>query len=138
MSSDDRAYFWEPDGDVVLSNDMIRWMELLSAERDEIESGEDPAIDSGELTKVLIDTLYETNEMFLSAHFGFQRTSIGDAMQRKDELRLKLASIPVKKPDAMDRAMIAYAQAVNDDSTTPLEEVKTALAMMAEYPLNWL
>ena len=47
-------------------------------------------------------------------------------MQRKDELRLKLASIPVEKPDAMDRAMIAYAQAVDDDSATPLEEVKTA------------
>lgn len=48
-------------------------------------------------------------------------------MSSKEELRLKLASIPEEEPDVTDRAMIAQAQAVNDDSALPLEEVKTAL-----------
>lgn len=48
-------------------------------------------------------------------------------MNTKEELRAKLASIPEEEPDAMDRAMIAQAQAVNDDSAIPLEEVKNAL-----------
>lgn len=47
-------------------------------------------------------------------------------MNKREELRLKLEKFPVEKPDAMDRAMIAQAQAVNDDSAVPLEEVKTA------------
>ena len=48
-------------------------------------------------------------------------------MNTKEELRAKLASIPEEEPDTMDRAMIAQAQAVNDDSAIPLEEVKNAL-----------
>ena len=48
-------------------------------------------------------------------------------MNTKDELRVKLESIPEKEPDSMDHAMIAQAQAVNDNSAIPLEEVKKAL-----------
>lgn len=44
-----------------------------------------------------------------------------------EDLQAKLTIIPEEEPDAMDRAMIAQAQAVDDDSAAPLEEVKSAL-----------
>lgn len=48
-------------------------------------------------------------------------------MAKHEDFFSKLAKIPEEEPDAMDRAMIAQAQADNDDSTLPLEDVKAAL-----------
>jgi len=48
-------------------------------------------------------------------------------MSKKEELWARLANLPEEAPDAMDRAMIAQAQAVNDDDAIPLEKVKSEL-----------
>lgn len=42
----------------------------------------------------------------------------------KEVLLNKLANIPEEEPDAIDREMIAQAQADDDDSAIPLEDVK--------------
>ena len=44
-------------------------------------------------------------------------------MDRK-ELEAKLAAIPVEEPDEIDKAMIAMAEAENDDETITLDEYK--------------
>lgn len=44
------------------------------------------------------------------------------------EFKKKLDSLPAQKPDAIDRAMLREAAAVNDGTTVSLEEFKKSLA----------
>ena len=43
------------------------------------------------------------------------------------EFKKKLDSLPAQKPDAIDRAMLREAAAVNDGTTVSLEEFKKSL-----------
>ena len=69
LSDDDPAYYWRPDGDVILSDNMIRWLEALGTELDEIETGTEELINPNEFGQVLIDTLFEANKVFIQMHF---------------------------------------------------------------------
>ena len=64
MSEDDRAYYWRPDGDVKFSKEMLRWLESLGRELDEIEEQAGVLIPTPKFLETLVNTLDDINKTY--------------------------------------------------------------------------
>ena len=87
LSDDDRAYYWEPDGDVFLSEDMVKWMEALCEELDEIENGSGELIEASSFPQKLIEVLEEADTTFFHVHFFHD--SFYEFLSRSSERRIQ-------------------------------------------------
>lgn len=112
LSNDDRAYFWCPDGDVVLSDNMIRWLKALSTELDEIEAGTEELTNLNEFAQVLIETLFEANKVFIQMHFF--RDAFYELLSHSNNRRVQAVVILMKNMINRNREEFTSAEKDTD------------------------
>ena len=108
LSEDDRVYFWRPDGDTILSDDIIRWLDAISGELDEIETKSEDLISPDKFTSVLVGTISDANENFV--HMPFFKDSFYEFISRAKEHRIQAAVILMRRMIEKNKTLYSQAE----------------------------
>ena len=136
-SDDERAYFWQPEGDVVFSEEMKQWMVSLKEELDEIITDDSQGIPATEFFMVFTKTLETANEMYrhIFAFYDMYIEFIGHADRREYQAAvLLLQRLMERYSDEVEKLKKAYWPA--EFKLPGRMEIKSYLAILANRQLR--